>query len=140
MTYPDSCLIWAKLIGIALGKMHDADIVHGDLTTSNILVCEEEEEVEGGGEESSSSSSSSLAKRYKVVLIDFGLGSMQSVIEDKAVDLYVLERAFLATHPGSDGLVAAIIESYRFSCALGTKVLSKLEQVRMRGRKRECFG
>lgn len=37
--------------------------------------------------------------------IDFGLGFQQPLAEDKAVDLYVLERAFLSTHPHSQALV-----------------------------------
>ena len=40
-----------------------------------------------------------------VVVIDFGLGMMKPTQEDKAVDLYVLERAFISTHPGSEYLV-----------------------------------
>jgi len=109
----------AKLIGETVGKMHQADIVHGDLTTSNILV------------KNSDSS---------IVLIDFGLGTMKSTIEDKAVDLYVLERALFSTHPGSEHLVSRIIEAYRFSNAKSGPVLEKLEHVRLRGRKRDMFG
>jgi TP53 regulating kinase-like protein len=71
--------------------MHDIDVVHGDLTTSNIMV--RGDAINGYSE---------------VILIDFGLGQMQSVIEDKAVDLYVLERAFISTHPGSEYLVSII--------------------------------
>ena len=41
-----------------------------------------------------------------VVVIDFGLGMMKPTQEDKAVDLYVLERAFISTHPGSEYLVS----------------------------------
>ncbi len=33
-------------------------------------------------------------------------GSLKPSVEDKAVDLYVLERAFLSTHPGSESLVS----------------------------------
>jgi TP53 regulating kinase-like protein len=74
-------------------------------------------------------------------MIDFGLGQMQATIEDKAVDLYVLERAFISTHPGSEHLVPVILEAYRFACkSMGTKVLGRLDQVRMRGRKREMIG
>ena len=77
----------------------------------------------------------------QVVIIDFGLGSTQSIIEDKAVDLYVLERAMLSTHPGSEHLMNAILMSYRFACKRqGTLVLFKLEQVRLRGRKRDMTG
>lgn len=106
--------------------MHDADIVHGDLTTSNLMVQDKSEE------EGSSSS--------QIVVIDFGLGMMKPTIEDKAVDLYVLERAFISTHPESEYVVAAVLEAYRFSCRQGTTILVRLEQVRMRGRKRDMLG
>ena len=39
------------------------------------------------------------------VVIDFGLSYISTLAEDKAVDLYVLERAFLSTHPSSEKLV-----------------------------------
>jgi len=123
---------WAKQVGESIGKMHDADIVHGDLTTSNIMVLD-------NGSQNNSQVNNLLAPPT-VVLIDFGLGMTQSTIEDKAVDLYVLERAFLSTHPGSEDIVRAILESYRFASRKGTPVLQKLEQVRMRGRKRDMFG
>jgi TP53 regulating kinase-like protein len=120
---PDICsqrnLELARKIGETLGKMHDLDIVHGDLTTSNIMIREED---------------------LAVVIIDFGLGQMNSIIEDKGVDLYVLERAFVSTHPGSEAVVEAILQAYRFACRKGTVVLSKLDQVRMRGRKKDMFG
>ncbi|THG06305.1 hypothetical protein TEA_010061 [Camellia sinensis var. sinensis] len=56
-------------IGDAIGKLHDGGLIHDDLTTSNQLV-----------------------------LIDFGLSFISTLPEDKAVDLYVLERAFLSMH------------------------------------------
>ena len=70
----------------------------------------------------------------------FGLGSMQSIVEDKAVDLYVLERAFLSTHPDSDSIVAAVLDSYKLTSKKSKETLNKLEQVRKRGRKRDMFG
>jgi predicted GTPase len=45
----------------------------------------------------------------RAVLIDFGLSMISTMIDDKAVDLYVLERAFISTHPGSEHLVSASI-------------------------------
>ncbi len=85
-------------MGAAIGKMHDAEIIHGDLTTSNFMVQQPSSEVDG-------TTSSSSGDSRTVVLIDFGLGMMKPTIEDKAVDLYVLERAFVSTHPGSEYLV-----------------------------------
>ena len=40
------------------------------------------------------------------VIIDFGLSYVSSLPEDKAVDLYVLERAFLSTHPNSEEMAS----------------------------------
>lgn len=77
----------ARLVGIAIGKIHEADIVHGDLTTSNLMVVMDSHQ------------------NYQIVIIDFGLGMTRPVIEDKAVDLYVLERALISTHPGTEYLV-----------------------------------
>ena len=49
---------------------------------------------------------------HKKVLIDFGLAYNSNLVEDKAVDLYVLERAFAATHPESEPLFASVLEAY----------------------------
>lgn len=118
IAYPNECLEWAKKIGIALGKMHDIDIVHGDLTTSNMM----------------------LNSSGNVVIIDFGLAGKSTNAEDKAVDLYVLERAFISTHPGSEEIVKEILQNYIASSAKSQSIIQRLEQVRLRGRKRDMFG
>lgn len=128
--YPEFCIELANKVGKSIAIMHDAEVVHGDLTTSNIMV-----EV-GEGQELTAAN---LADA-NVVFIDFGLGAMQAIVEDKAVDLYVLERAFLSTHPDSDNIVATAIESYRSTSKKGKEILNKLEKVRQRGRKRDMFG
>jgi tRNA A-37 threonylcarbamoyl transferase component Bud32 len=46
------------------------------------------------------------------VLIDFGLAYQSALAEDKAVDLYVLERAFSSTHPDSEPLFASVLATY----------------------------
>lgn len=46
------------------------------------------------------------------VLVDFGLAYTSSLTEDKAVDLYVLERAFASTHPDSEPLFGRVLEGY----------------------------
>jgi len=50
--------------------------------------------------------------RLYQVLIDFGLSYHSSLVEDKAVDLYVLERAFSSTHPDSEPLFALVLTAY----------------------------
>lgn len=80
----------------------------------------------------------------RLVLIDFGLagtaGNKGVSHEEKAVDLFVLERAFQATHPGSKELVDEVLRAYKGRCKTSDSVLQRLSQVRLRGRKRECFG
>eukprot|EP01064_Diplonema_japonicum_P034237 TRINITY_DN7034_c0_g2_i2.p1 TRINITY_DN7034_c0_g2~~TRINITY_DN7034_c0_g2_i2.p1 ORF type:complete len:212 (+),score=54.35 TRINITY_DN7034_c0_g2_i2:56-637(+) len=61
----------ATKIGETLAKMHNGEIVHGDLTTSNMMVTPDGE----------------------ICLIDFGLSQSNNLVEDFAVDLYVMERA-----------------------------------------------
>jgi tRNA A-37 threonylcarbamoyl transferase component Bud32 len=56
--------------------------------------------------------SGSIGELY---LIDFGLSFVSGKIEDKAVDIYVLKRAFISTHPGSEALFERIIEKYKES-------------------------
>ncbi|KAJ2333217.1 serine/threonine-protein kinase bud32 [Coemansia sp. RSA 2681] len=104
-------------VGRILHSMHSFNIVHGDLTTSNMIL--------GGGNQ--------------LVLIDFGLSQISSSTEDKAVDLYVLERAFISTHPNSERLFATVLEAYD-SSKPARLILRRLEDVRQRGRKRDMSG
>lgn len=115
-------------IGGAVGGMHGVGIVHGDLTTSNLMLRPRKSEGEKG------------LLDGEIVLIDFGLASQSSADEDRAVDLYVLERAFGSTHPRAEGLFSELLEAYGKSFKGAGVVLRKLEDVRMRGRKRSMLG
>jgi len=109
----------AEKIGYSLAAMHNVDCIHGDLTTSNILI---------------------KAGYENIILIDFGLSFISSLTEDKGVDLYVLERAFLSTHPNTEQLFKTVLESYRKKANKADEVIKKLDEVRMRGRKRTMVG
>jgi len=85
-------------------------------------------------------SGDAVAWAPSLVLIDFGLASASSSEEDMAVDLYVLERAFISTHPGSERLVDEMYAGYRGEGRGKEGVLKRLEAVKARGRKKECFG
>jgi len=77
----------------------------------------------------------------ELYLIDFGLSFVSGKLEDKAVDFYVLQRAFISTHPGSEALFNRILERYRERYTTkGLQVIAKYRDVEKRGRKRECFG
>jgi len=49
----------------------------------------------------------------RIAMIDFGLAYVRDMAEDKAVDLYVLEKAFLSTHPDSEQLVSPLEEKLK---------------------------
>jgi TP53 regulating kinase-like protein len=121
----------AQKMGGTLGLMHNLGVVHGDLTTSNMLVLEEDGTIQ-------------------LVLIDFGLAKSTTSVEEQAVDLYVLERALQSTHPElPENFLDMVLESYEAATSGDTtkptkphqqSTLKRLDQVRLRGRKRECFG
>jgi len=64
-------------IGAVIGKLHKANIIHGDLTTSNMIL---------------------QPSTGKIYFIDFGLGGYSKRIEDKGVDLKLLHDAIKAAH------------------------------------------
>jgi len=113
-----------SLIGRELAKMHAVDIVHGDLTTSNMML-----------------RPSRHAAGLEVVLIDFGLSFQSALVEDKAVDLYVLERAFASTHPEYEPLFSTVLDAYaKESRKAWAPLKRRLDEVRLRGRKRSMVG
>lgn len=110
-----------RRIGQMVGKLHANHIIHGDLTTSNILI-------------------DPKADDYEMVLIDFGLSSYSTSIEDKGVDLYVLERALLSTHSSLPTLFESILIHYKEANPSSDETVKKFEEVRARGRKRTMVG
>ena len=58
------------------------------------------------------------------------------------MDLYVLERALLSTHPNTEWLFQEITAGYReaSTAASTAEVIKKFEDIRMRGRKRTMVG
>ena len=62
-------------IGGEIAKLHSQDIIHGDITTSNLIL-----------------------KDGKVYFIDFGLGFFSRKFEDKAVDLHLIKQALESKH------------------------------------------
>ncbi|KAI8922790.1 kinase-like domain-containing protein [Entophlyctis helioformis] len=110
----------AAAIGTNLAVIHDMDVVHGDLTTSNMILRKDSR---------------------RLVWIDFGLSYSTTLSEDKGVDLYVLERAIISTHPrDAKALFNAIMAAYRARSKNAGPVTKKFEEVRQRGRKRTAFG
>lgn len=123
-----------RRIGDAVGRLHKTGVVHGDLTTSNMMLrpTRESSGERGGGRDK--------VLEGDIVLIDFGLATQSTSEEDRAVDLYVLERAFGSTHPRAESLFDEVLNGYRAAFKQAGQVLKKLEDVRMRGRKRSMLG
>lgn len=155
----------AQVIGRTVGNLHDLGIVHGDLTTSNMMIKKQQNSCL----EQENDTDVTAINKNNIFLIDFGLAKNASSAEERAVDLYVLQRALQATHPNlpEPEFWDALAESYCNCCSKSSTdcledghhedkkkkakkagqqqswqqaVMGRFEQVRMRGRKRECFG
>jgi TP53 regulating kinase and related kinases len=123
-------------IGVAVGRLHAVSIVHGDLTTSNMIL----RPWPRGSEPANGHAEADGLLDGEIVLIDFGLASQATQEEERAVDLYVLERAFASTHPRAEVLFSVVLQSYKETFKDAASVLRRLEEVRMRGRKRSMVG
>ena len=130
-------------LGNILSKLHSGDLIHGDLTPSNIILKVKED-----------TSSDLINNAEQIILknknydymylIDFGLSfmslSVTSRLEDKAVDLYVLKRAIISSNPKSEELFEKAMEIYKKNCIDGEEIIERYKKVEMRGRKKLCFG
>jgi len=104
-------------IGRQVGKLHRAGLVHGDLTTSNMIL-----------------------REGKVYLIDFGLADFDSTLEARGVDLHLLQRAMESTHYRWAGQgFEAVLDGYEEALGNETRreIEEKLEEIESRGRYRE---
>lgn len=105
-------------IGENIAILHDNEIIHGDLTTSNMILSE---------------------KDNKVYFIDFGLSFTSNKAEDKAVDLHLIKQALEAKHfKHHKDFFKHILESYCTS-KNAIQVLKRLEKVELRGRYKQQF-
>ena len=127
-------------MGKAVGRLHAAGVVHGDLTTSNLMLRPLPAATTNGTGEDGPHATRQRSLGGEIVLIDFGLAVQTVQDEDRAVDLYVLERAFGSTHPTIEDWFQEALQSYGASYKGGKVVLKKLEEVRMRGRKKSMLG
>ncbi|XP_068664502.1 uncharacterized protein [Aristolochia californica] len=103
----------------AIATLHDGGLIHGDLTTSNLLL---------------------KSGTNQLVIIDFGLSYTSTLPEDKAVDLYVLERALTSMHSSCGNVMDRILAAYKKTSKQWSSTMNKLSEVRQRGRKRTMVG
>ena len=108
------------VLGGEVSKLHDSNIIHGDLTSSNIIVNDDK-----------------LDKNVKkVFFIDFGLSFHSDKFEDKAVDVHLFKEALEAKHYDRfSSLYKSFLKGYSSSKNYN-KVLDQLKKVEARGRYR----
>jgi Kae1-associated kinase Bud32 len=101
-------------IGESIARLHDHDLIHGDITTSNMIYFED-----------------------RIYFIDFGLGSQSIEVEAKGVDLHVLMEAFDSTHSKHPHCFEDVLEGYTEQLrGDASAVVEKIQEIVERGRYR----
>ena len=103
-----------RKIGMLIGRLHKNGIIHGDLTTSNMI----------------------LTSNGKIYFVDFGLGEFSNELEARGVDLHLMKRALQSTHYlFAEESFKAVLEGYAEVVGETTeKVLEKIREIELRGR------
>jgi Kae1-associated kinase Bud32 len=102
----------SRIIGEQIGRLHSHQIIHGDLTTSNMIVSDK-----------------------RVYFIDFGLGEINESIEAKGVDLLLFKKALHSAHwKVAEKCFKAAVEAYTKKYGKADKVLERLRVIERRGR------
>ena len=100
----------AKKMAQEISRLHEKDIIHGDLTTSNMIW-----------------------KDKQIYFIDFGLAFHSARSEDKAVDIHLLKQALDSKHYKiSESFFKNFIKEY--SKHASKETITRLEKVESRGR------
>ncbi|MBC7086681.1 MAG: Kae1-associated kinase Bud32 [Methanomethylovorans sp.] len=98
-------------IGQLVGRLHSSGIIHGDLTTSNMIYYNE-----------------------RIYLIDFGLAYRDSSLEAQGVDVHVLFQTFESSHQNHEKLIASFCQGYRKNFVLADAVIERVKEIEKRGR------
>ena len=100
-------------IGYYLAILHNNDITHGDLTTSNII----------------------LTGNSEIYLIDFGLANLNSDYEEKSVDVEMFERVLISTHSDEAGkLFKFFLDGYINNVDNSSEIMRRYHIIKKRGR------
>jgi TP53 regulating kinase-like protein len=102
----------SERIGEFVGILHKSGIIHGDLTTSNIIV---------GGDD-------------RIYFIDFGLAFVESNTEARGVDVHVFFQSLQGTHESYEELRAAFTKGYKRTFPQAAQVLKRAVEIERRGR------
>ena len=102
-------------IGESVAHLHKWGLIHGDLTTSNMI----------------------LAENGRIYFVDFGLGEKSVELEAKGVDLHLLKRALQSTHFRHwEECLQAVLCGYTsvLGVEVAEKVYEKIREIERRGR------
>lgn len=103
-----------RKIGEGIARLHNHHIIHGDITTSNMILLD-----------------------GCIYYFDFGLGCKNSEIEAKGVDLHVLMEAFESTHSQHPHCFEHVFEGYKKQFnGDASEVMEKIDDIVQRGRYR----
>jgi TP53 regulating kinase-like protein len=108
-------LHFCQHIGELIGRLHYHGIIHGDLTTSNMI----------------------LNSYNEVVFLDFGLSEKSKEIEARGVDLHLMKRVLESTHfKHAEECFNSIMEGYTKVVGITEtrKVITKIREIGRRGR------
>ena len=134
-----------KQIAENISKIHDQDIIHGDLTTSNMIYVEDTSNLKTNKQASQATPSPTShanckdtktnSNNFKVYFIDFGLAFHSHKIEDKAVDLHLLKQALEAKHfKIAEQAIKIILNNYK--AKQYKDILERINIIEKRGRYR----
>ena len=129
-----------KQIGKNIALLHDSGLIHGDLTTSNMILSSTKPNT-NKSTQNRNDNSKSISKKQKqfVYFIDFGLGFHSDRKEDKAVDLHLISQALEAKHHTiHKQAFKKVLEGYKVSKNY-KKVLERLAKVEKRGRYKQQY-
>ncbi len=107
-------------IGRSIALIHKKDIIHGDITSSNIL-----------------------SENGNIIFIDFGLGSYSNLIEDKCVDLLTFKKSLQSIdYKIADKIFNKVLEGYidtyvyfsNDSIFNREDIIKKIDEIESRGR------
>ncbi len=100
----------SERIGEFVGILHKNGIIHGDLTTSNIIVGDH------------------------IYFIDFGLSFIESSTEARGVDVHVFFQSLKGTHDFNEQLKESFITGYKSTFPQAVQVLKRAAEIERRGR------
>jgi TP53 regulating kinase-like protein len=104
-----------RLVGDSIGRLHRNQLIHGDLTTSNMILSDDD----------------------RISFIDFGLSFQSSQAEDRGVDIHLMRRALNSTHFAyAEPCFRSIMDGYEEAVGpeLAKTVLSRAKEIERRGR------